>query len=105
MCVDCRRTHGGALAERGYGARKPESAVCIRDGAAIGFDLSKPYCDKRFKSWSRYKNREYPESLCRICGREGTPTMNRSICLNCYLNVGYLASVVRSRFFNVSSGG
>ena len=99
LCVDCRRKHGVALAAQGYGSQKPENAVCIRDGVAIEFNLSKPYCDKCFKSWSRYKNWNHVENFCHLCGCEGSPVRNRAICFNCYLNVGYLASIVRSRFF------
>ena len=93
LCWDCRRTLGGALAAQGRGLIKPETAVCIRDGAAIEFDLSKPYCDKCFRSWNRYKNREYQETTCHICGREGPATMDSPICAYCYLNVQHLAFV------------
>ena len=93
LCWDCRRTLGGALAAQGRGLIKPEDAVCIRDGAAIQFNLSKPYCDKCFRSWNRYKNREWQESMCHICGREGPATMDSPICVRCYLNVQHLAFV------------
>lgn len=71
----------------------PEDAVCIRDGVAIQFNLSKPYCDKCFRIWNGYKNREYQESFCHICEDEGPATMDSPICVRCYLNVQHLAFV------------
>lgn len=69
----------------------PQTGVCIRDAAAIGFDILKPYCDKCFRSWNRYKNREYEELVCHMCGRVGASTMERPICRYCYLNVEHIA--------------
>ena len=91
LCIGCRRTLGGALVKQGRGLIKPEDAVCIRDGEEIGFDLSKPYCGKCFRSWSRWKNREYSEEYCHICGLNGPSTMDSPICVRCYLNVQHLA--------------
>ena len=53
--------------------------------------MSQPYCGKCFRSWNRYKNREYEEKMCHMCGRENPSTMERPICLACCLNVEYIA--------------
>ena len=91
LCLDCLRRYAGLLVAQGHGFRQPENGVCIRDGAAIGFDMSNPYCGKCFRSWNRYKNREYEEKMCHMCGRENPSTMERPICPACCLNVEYIA--------------
>ena len=94
LCLDCHRKYGGmVIAETAIGYLKPEAGVCIRKGESIEFDLSNPYCDKCFRSWVKYENREYQETTCHICGREGPSTMDSPICAYCYLNVQYLAFV------------
>ena len=40
-----------------------------------------------------YKNREYPEKMRHMRGREGPSAMERPICGDCYLNVAYAAVV------------
>ena len=72
--------------------RKPEPAVgipntafCIRDKAVIPPNPGKPYCDRCFGSWNRYKNYEYEEKCCHICGNENSSTMAKPLCLSCYL--------------------
>ncbi len=71
--------------------RKPEPAVgipntafCIRDKAVIPPNPGKPYCDRCFGSWNRYKNYEYEEKCCHICGNENSSTMAKPLCLSCY---------------------
>ena len=71
--------------------RKPEPAVgipntafCIRDKAVIPPNPGKPYCDRCFRSWNRYKNDEYEEKYCHICGKENDSTMAKPLCLSCY---------------------
>ena len=71
--------------------RKPEPAVgipntafCIRDKAVIPPNPGKPYCDRCFRSWNRYKNDEYGEKYCHICGNENDSTMAKPLCLSCY---------------------
>jgi hypothetical protein len=44
---------------------------CIRCGTGLKtFDLQKPYCDKCYASWARYKNPKYKEKFCHACGCE-----------------------------------
>ena len=94
LCLDCYRKYGGMIAARADAAGfAPEIGVCIRKGEPIEFDLSNPYCGSCFKSWNKYKNREYEEKMCHMCGREGPAAMERPICLDCYLNVAYAAVV------------
>ena len=91
LCLDCLQRYRGLLVEQGHGREHPGNGVCIRDAEPIEFDLSKPYCGKCFRSWNRYKNREYQESACHMCGCYGPSTMDRPICADCYLNVEHIA--------------
>lgn len=62
----------------------PNTAFCIRDKAVIPPNPGKPYCDRCFRSWNRYKNDEYGEKYCHICGNENDSTMAKPLCLSCY---------------------
>tara|TARA_B110000881_G_C18446435_1_gene448708 strand:- start:56 stop:763 length:708 start_codon:yes stop_codon:yes gene_type:complete len=52
--------------------KKKESMMgfCIRTGERIPFDLKKPFSDKAFKSWNRFKNPEFIEKYCHFSGEE-----------------------------------
>ena len=58
-----------------------KNGYCIRTGEQIPFDLTKPYTDKAFKSWSRYKNEDFTEKFCHFSGEpsEGKTTMAKPI--------------------------
>ena len=58
-----------------------KNGYCIRTGEQIPFDLTKPYTDKAFKSWSRYKNEGFAEKFCHFSGEpsEGKTTMAKQI--------------------------
>ena len=62
----------------------PTSGFCIRDKATIPADPGKPYCNRCFQSWNRFKNPEYEENHCHICGKENDSTMEKPACLSCY---------------------
>ena len=64
-----------------------EEGYCIRCGTGLKtFDLQKPYCDKCFSSWSRYKNPKYKEKFCHQCGRETKPatSFEKPCCKSCF---------------------
>jgi hypothetical protein len=65
-----------------------ESAYCIRCGKGLKvFDLQKPYCDKCFSSWGRYKNQKYKEKFCHACGLDDVkaPTsFEKPVCRHCF---------------------
>ena len=58
-----------------------KDGYCIRTGERIPFDLTKPYADKAFKSWSRFKNVDFAEKFCHFSGEpsEGKTTMAKPI--------------------------
>lgn len=41
---------------------------CIRTGKQIPFNPERPFCDEAFKSWTQFKNDEYPEKYCHYSG-------------------------------------
>ena len=63
-------------------------AYCIRCGKGLKtFDLQKPYCDKCYASWARYKNPKYKEKFCHACGCEEKdyPTsFEKPCCKHCF---------------------
>ena len=65
-----------------------ESAYCIRCGKGLDrFDLQKPYCDKCYASWARYRNPKYKEKYCHACGLadEKYPTsFEKPVCKHCF---------------------
>ena len=62
----------------------PKVGFCIRDKASIPANPIKPYCERCFRSWNRYKDPEYEEKHCHICGKENDSTMVKPLCLACY---------------------
>lgn len=72
--------------------KKPKTTYvngyCIRCGETIGYNLKKPYCEKDFKSWNRYKNSDYEEKtgFCHICKNPTKTSMNHPVCQKCINN-------------------
>ncbi|MFT0899784.1 phospholipase D-like domain-containing protein [Candidatus Methanoprimaticola sp. MG2] len=72
--------------------KKPISAhingYCIRCGETIKYNTTKPYCEKDFKNWNRYKNPDYEEKhgYCHICRSPMKSSMNHPICQDCIKN-------------------
>ena len=47
-----------------------KSGFCIRTGIEIPFNIKKPFCENAHRTWSQFKNEEYPEKYCHKTGRE-----------------------------------
>ena len=62
----------------------PKVGFCIRDKWPIPANPVKPYCERCYRSWNRYKDPEYEEKHCHICGKEYDSTMVKPLCLPCY---------------------
>lgn len=58
-----------------------KKGYCIRTGIEIAFDPKKPFCDKAYASWSRYKDENYKEKFCHFSGEEanGETTFSKPI--------------------------
>src|SRR5690606_11517601 len=41
---------------------------CIRTAEKIPFNPKKPFCEKAFESWNKYKDENYKEKYCHFSG-------------------------------------
>ena len=62
----------------------PKNGFCIRCKADIPANPTRPYCQRCFTSWNRYKNEEYEEKHCHTCGNEHKATLLKPLCSACY---------------------
>ena len=65
-------------------AVKPKNGFCIRCRGELPADPLKPYCGKCHKAWSRYKNYDYEDKHCHLCGDDHVTTLKRPVCKPCY---------------------
>ena len=64
--------------------QKPDSGFCIRCRETLPTDPVKAYCKRCYRSWNKYKNRDYKEKHCHVCGSDHAATLNKPACLKCY---------------------
>ena len=62
----------------------PAKGHCIRCDEEIVANPGRPFCDKDFRSWNRYKKEGYPENHCHLCGKEWETTRATPVCRSCY---------------------
>jgi predicted ATPase len=60
------------------------SGFCIRCGTEVKLNPMIPYCNTCYKSWNKFKNEEYEEKYCHICGKENKSTLVKPTCYDCY---------------------
>ena len=63
---------------------KPDDGFCIRCKEVLPVDPAKPYCKRCHRSWNRYKNEQYEEKHCHLCGTEHGATLAKPVCSRCY---------------------
>ena len=58
-----------------------QNGYCIRTGEHIPFDVARPYTEKAYQSWSRYKNEDFKEKYCHFSGEpsDSATSMKRPI--------------------------
>lgn len=66
----------------------PKSGFCIRCGTTIPCAMDRPYCNPHYRSWARFKNENYEEDYCHICGNENDTSMAKPMCLSCFRKYG-----------------
>jgi hypothetical protein len=49
-----------------------KKGYCIRTGVEIPFNPKMPFCEKSFKSWSKYGDENYPEKFCHYSGESSS---------------------------------
>ncbi len=58
---------------------------CIRCGKSITFDTDAPYCPDCYRVWARFKDPDFEEDFCHLCGTSKAPTtMNKPVCISCF---------------------
>ena len=62
----------------------PQKGHCIRCAKAIDYDFYHPYCLDCYKSWKKYKNRNYEEKYCHSCRQDWKTAMNHPLCTLCF---------------------
>ena len=65
-------------------AGTPKNGFCIRCGDTVPANPDRPYCERCFKIWNRFKNDDFEEKHCHTCGKEHKATMVKPLCLTCY---------------------
>lgn len=66
------------------GSAPAGGACCIRDQEPIPFNPDRPYCESCFRSWNRYKDPDYEEKYCHLCGKRHKASMAKPLCRSCY---------------------
>ena len=57
---------------------------CIRCGIEIPLNPEKPLCAKDYKNWNRYKDPDYEENYCHLCGEKYDTSMAKPLCRRCW---------------------
>lgn len=86
-----RPEHIGGLAgwirrNLGNRTREPEiptNGFCIRCKVELPTNLKQPYCERHWKIWSEFRNKEYQERHCHLCGNEHKTTLLNPLCEAC----------------------
>jgi phosphatidylserine/phosphatidylglycerophosphate/cardiolipin synthase-like enzyme len=64
--------------------QEPDSGFCIRCRQTLQADPLKAYCKRCYRSWNKYKNADYVEKHCHLCGSGHAATFNKPVCPKCY---------------------
>ena len=62
----------------------PEMGFCLRCAEKIPFSLERPYDDKHYRSWAKFKNKDYEENHCHACGEDHKTSMAKPLSLKCF---------------------
>lgn len=62
-------------------SKEVPSGFCIRSGVRIEFNPKMPMSNKAYQSWTKFKNKDYPEKFCHFSGESsnGETSFNRPI--------------------------
>ena len=60
------------------------SGHCIRCDAEVKLNPMVPYCKKCYSLWNKYKNPDYEENHCHICGKDNISTIDKPTCYPCF---------------------
>ena len=61
-----------------------DTGYCIRCHAELKLNPMSPYCKKCYYEWKKFKNDEYVERYCHICGQKYAATLIKPACYQCW---------------------
>ncbi|MFA5056130.1 MAG: phospholipase D family protein [Dehalococcoidia bacterium] len=66
--------------------KTPKTAFgfCIRCHTKINLQPKSPYCKTCYNIWNKYRDGDYVEEFCHICGKPKESTMKKPACRKCY---------------------
>ena len=62
----------------------PVMGFCLRCAEKIPFSIERPYDDRHYSSWARFKNKDYEENHCHACGEDHKTSMAKPLCRSCF---------------------
>jgi hypothetical protein len=63
---------------------KNESGYCIRCKDELKKDIDHPFCKSCYSEWSKFKNPDYVEKYCHICGNQNKGSFAKPVCYSCF---------------------
>ncbi|MDO8751632.1 MAG: phospholipase D family protein [Dehalococcoidia bacterium] len=60
------------------------AGFCVRCHTELKLNPMVPYCPNCYKEWRKFKNDEYEEKFCHICGKPNKSTLVKPSCYDCY---------------------
>lgn len=86
LCRDCHQLYEDEKKAKIGSSNEiePEKGFCIRCKTEMKLNPQSPYCYACFKVWDKYKNKDFREKYCHICGRNHMSTFNKPACYTCF---------------------
>ena len=64
--------------------RRSHAGHCIRCSEAVAVNQAKPLCRDCHASWAEYKNADYQEKFCHLCGCRAATSVAKPLCRSCW---------------------
>ena len=61
------------------------AGMCIRCGKKMDFNEERPLCGDCYQKWAKFKNKDYVEKYCHLCGKVGETTYAKPLDRNCWI--------------------
>lgn len=63
---------------------KRADGFCLRCKATIPLNPDAPYCPSCYRIWAKYKDDEFEEKFCHLCGQPASTSRSKPLCSSCY---------------------
>jgi hypothetical protein len=67
-------------------SKKDDKGFCIRCKDELKLDIDHPFCKSCYTEWNKFKNPEYAEKYCHVCGNINKGSFLKPVCYSCYKN-------------------